>query len=97
MKPLVIQILEFVKGQPAHKLPAIFTESQSPLTEWSASPEEVFQEVLRMQKESLLVAHVNRDCKSNPKQLEVRYATLAGVKYLESKRGKLTEPSTVET
>jgi hypothetical protein len=95
MKSLIIQILEFVRNQPAHRLPALFNQEECPLPECTESPEDVFQEVLRMQKEGLVEAHVNRDCKSNPKQLEIRYVTLAGANYLEAKNGKLREPDPI--
>ena len=42
-----------------------------------------------MEKEGLIEAHVNRDVKSNPKEIELRYATLAGAIHLETKRAKL--------
>ena len=95
MKPLIIQILEFIRSQPAHRLPALFTGEESPLPGCDESPEAVFQEVLRMQKDGLLEARVNRDCKSNPKKMEVRYVTLAGANYLEAKGGKLGESSPI--
>jgi hypothetical protein len=92
-KHLAIQVLEFVRSKPAHKLPVLFTLGECPLPECSESPEEVFQEVLRLEREGLIEAHVNRDVKSNPKEIEVRYVTLAGAIHLESQGPKTRETS----
>ena len=88
MKHLAIQILEFVRSKPAHKLPVLFTLGECPLPECSESPEVVFQEVLGMVKEGLIEAHVIRDMKSNPKEIEVRYVTIVGANHLEAKGPK---------
>ena len=93
MKLLTIQILEFVRSKPAHKMPVLFTPGECPLPVCSESPSEVFHEVLRMEKEGLIEAYVNRDVKSNPKEIEVRYVTLAGAIHLESKGAKTREAS----
>jgi len=94
MKHIAIQILEFVRSKPAHKLPVLFTLGECPLPECSESPEVVFQEVLRMAKEGLIEAHVIRDMKSNPKEIEVRYVTIVGANHLESKEPKKRGRST---
>ena len=91
MKLLTIQILEFVRSNPAHRMPILFTQGECPLPDCSESPAEVFQEVLRMEKEGLIEAHVNRDVKSNPKEIEVQYVTIAGAINLESKGPKARE------
>jgi hypothetical protein len=56
--------------------------------ECSESPEVVFKEVLQMVKEGLIEAHVIRDMKSNPKEIEVRYVTIVGANHLETKGPK---------
>ena len=88
MKHLAIQILEFVRSKPAHQLPVRFTLGECPVPECSESPEVVFQEVLGMVKEGLIEAHVIRDMKSNPKEIEVRYVTIVGANHLEAKGSK---------
>jgi len=88
MKHLAIQILEFVRSKPAHKLPVLFTLEECPVPECSESPEVVFKEVLQMVKEGLIEAHVIRDMKSNPKEIEVRYVTIVGANHLETKGPK---------
>ena len=88
MKHFVIQILEFVRSKPAHKLPVLFTLEECPLPNCSESPEEVFQEVFRMVKEGLIEAYVIRDMKSNPKEIEVRYVTVVGANHLERPKGQ---------
>ena len=88
MKHLAIQILEFVRSKPAHQLPVRFTLGECPVPDCSESPEVVFQEVLRMAKEGGIEAHVIRDMKSNPKEIEVRYVTIIGANHLEAKGSK---------
>jgi len=88
MKHLAIQILEFVRSKPAHQLPVRFTLGECPVPDCSESPEVVFQEVLRMAKEGVIEAHVIRDMKSNPKEIEVRYVTIIGANHLEAKGSK---------
>jgi hypothetical protein len=83
MKHLATSILEFVRSKPAHKLPVLFTPSECPLPDCSESPDVVFHEVLMMVKQGLVEAHVIRDVKSNTKEIEVRYVTLAGTRHLE--------------
>ena len=84
MKHLATPILEFVRSKPAHKLPVLFTLEECPLPDCAESPGEVFKKVLTLVKDGLVEAHVSRDVKSNPKQIEVRYVTLAGANYLET-------------
>ena len=93
MKHIAIQILEFVRSKPAHKLPVLFTLGECPLPECSESPEVVFQEVLGMVKEGLIEAHVIRDMKSNPKEIEVRYITIVGANHLKDQGPK--KPRTI--
>jgi hypothetical protein len=88
MNHLAIQILEFVRGTPAHKLPVIFTLAECPLPDCAEPPDEVFLEVARLLKVGLIEALVIRDVKSNPKGIEVRYVTIAGVIYLEENGSK---------
>ena len=88
MKHLAIQILEFVRSKPAHQLPVRFTLGECPVPDCSESPEEVFQAVLQMVKEGFIEAHVIRDMKSNPKEIEVRYVTIVGANHLEAKGSK---------
>jgi len=88
MKHLAIQILEFVRSKPAQKLPVHFTLGECPLPDCSESPEEDFQEVLRMVKAGLLEAHVIRGVKSKPKEIEVRYINVVGENHLEAKGPK---------
>jgi len=83
MKHLATSILEFVRSKPAHKLPVPFTPSECPLPDCAESPDVVFHEVLMMVKQGLVEAHVIRDVKSNTKEIEVRYVTLAGTRHLE--------------
>ena len=91
MTPLTIQILEFVLAQPAHKLPVIFTPEKSPLSECAESPEDIFQEVLRLEKENLIEAIVVRDVISKPQQVQIRYIPLKGRVYLNDRHSKIQE------
>jgi hypothetical protein len=95
MKYLVTPILEFVLAQPAHKLPVVFTLEECPLPDCSESSEDVLGEVLRLQKEGWIEAHVTRGVTGKPKQVEVRYVTLPGRNYLESRntRGQVNNPA----
>ena len=95
MNHLAIQILEFVRGTPAHKLPVIFTLAECPLPDCAEPPDEVFLEVARLLKVGLIEALVIRDVKSNTKEIEVRYVTLAGANLLEARRSKKQESSPV--
>ena len=85
MKHLAIQILDFVRSKPAHQLPVLFTLEECPMSDCPESPDEVFQEVLRLVKEGLIEALVIRDVKSNAKEIEVSYVTIAGAIYLQAK------------
>ena len=95
MKYLATPILEFVLAQTAHKLPVVFTLEECPLPDCSESPEDVLGEVLRLQKEGWIEAHVTRGVTGKPKRVEVRYITLPGRNYLESRntRGKENNPA----
>ena len=95
MKHLATSILEFVRSKPAHKLPVPFTPSECPLPDCAESPDVVFHEVLMLVKEGLVEAHLIRDVKSNTKEIEVRYVTLAGANLLEARRSKKQESSPV--
>jgi hypothetical protein len=91
MNHLTIPILEFVQAQPAHKLPVRFTLDKTPLPEASESPEEIFGEVLRLQNEKLVEAHVIRDISGKPYQAEIRYVTLAGRVLMNATEIKIKE------
>jgi hypothetical protein len=95
MKHLATPILEFVLAQPAHKLPVVFTLEECPLPDCSESPEDVLGEVLRLLKEGWIEAHVTRGVTGKPKRVEVRYITLPGINYLESRNtpGKENNPA----
>ena len=95
MKHLATPILEFVLAQPAHKLPVVFTLEECPLPDCSEAPENVLGEALRLQKEGWIEAHVTRGVAGKPKRVEVRYITLPGRNYLESRntRGKENNPA----
>jgi hypothetical protein len=91
MKPLPIQILEFVLAQPAHKLPVIFTPGKSPLPDCSESPEDIFQEVLRLENEGLIEAVVIRDVTGKSNQAQIRYINLDGRRYLATREMKIKD------
>lgn len=84
MKHLAIPIMEFVQAQPAHKLPVVFTLKEVPLPDCDEAPEDVLQEVLRLEKGGLIEAHVSRDVTGKPFKVEIRYVTLDGIRSLGS-------------
>lgn len=94
MKHLATPILEFVLTQPAHKLPVIFTLEDCPLPDCSDSPEDVLGEVLRLHKEGWIEAHVTRAVAGKAKQIEIRYVTLTGRNYLESRNTRASDHRT---
>ena len=91
MNHLTIPILEFVKAQPAHRLPVVFTAENSPLPDCSESPEEILKEVLTLQKDGWIEAHVIRDVTGKPYRAEVRYISLAGSVFLDGRASKARE------
>ena len=91
MNHLSIPILEFVTAQPAHKLPVVFTVEKYPLPDCSESPEEVFKEVLMLQKQGWIEAHVIRDVTGKPYRAEIHYITLEGRVFLDARQTKISE------
>ena len=88
MKHLATPILEFVLTQPAHKLPVVFTLEECPLPDCEESPEDVLGEVLRLQREGWIEAHVTRGVDGKPKRVEIRYITGAGRINLEGRNSR---------
>ena len=91
MNHLTLSILEIVKTQPAHKLPMIFTREKCPLPDCSDSPEDVLKEVLALQKEGWIEAHIIRDVSGIPYRAEIRYITLSGRMLLDGRQTKYQE------
>ena len=91
MNHVTLPVLEFVLSQPAHKLPAIFTPEKNPLVDFTETPEEVFQEVLKLHRDGWVEAHVIRGVTGKPQQVQVTYVTLDGRIFLDNRHPKSGE------
>ena len=91
MSKHTIPLLEFVTAQPAHKLPVVFTNEKCPLPDCTESPEEIFKEVLTLQRQGWIEARINRDVIGKPSQVEIRYVTLEGSAFLHGRQADSQE------